>query len=274
MSSETSDPSGASLSYRHILEREMENALQEIHRPPGGVFLSAFAAGLNLSFGALFMAMALTFSGGFDSTLVQQAVLAGVSAVAFLFVVVGQTELFTAHSTMAVLPVLDGRASLADLARVWGVTYAGNLLGCAAFAVLAATLGPAMGVVAPRAFGTLASALLPFPWWVILLSGVVAGWLMGLVTWLSAASRDTVGRVLFVLLGTATIGFGPFHHSILGTTEVLTAAILLGDVGVDGFAHFLVWTTLGNVVGGSVFVGLLNYGHVALAGEEHDVEFE
>jgi formate/nitrite transporter FocA (FNT family) len=80
--------------------------------------------------------------------------------------------------------------------------------------------------------------------------------------------------VLFVLLGTATIGFGPFHHSILGTTEVLTAAILLGDVGVDGFAHFLVWTTLGNVVGGSVFVGLLNYGHVALAGEEHDVEFE
>jgi formate/nitrite transporter FocA (FNT family) len=274
MSSETSGPSGASLSYRHILEREMENALREIHRPPGGVFLSAFAAGLNLSFGALFMGMALTFSGGFESTLVQQTVLAGLSSIAFLFVVVGQTELFTAHSTMAILPVLDGRASVTGLGRVWGVTYVGNLLGCAVFSVLLAALGPAMGVVEPAAFETLSSSLLPFPWWVVLLSGVVAGWLMGLVTWLSAASRDTVGRILFVLLVTATIGFGPFHHSILGTTEVLTSILLLGDVGVADLAHFLVWTTLGNAVGGSVFVGLLNYGHVALAGEEHDVEFD
>ncbi|WP_089878382.1 formate/nitrite transporter family protein [Halogeometricum limi] len=274
MSSDSPDPSGASLSYRRILEREMENALREIHRPVGGVFLSAFAAGLNLSFGALFMAMALTFSGGFESTFVQQLVLGGVSSVAFLFVVVGQTELFTAHSTMAVLPVLDGRASLSELGRVWAVTYVGNLLGCGAFSVLAVTLGPAMNVAEPSSFGTLAGALVPFPWWVILLSGVVAGWLMGLVTWLAAASRDTVGRVLFVLLVTAAIGFGPFHHSILGTTEVLTAVLLGAGVGVGGLGHFLLWTTLGNVVGGTVFVGILNYGHVTLGGEEHDVEVE
>ncbi|MDS0293151.1 formate/nitrite transporter family protein [Halogeometricum luteum] len=274
MSSDESEYSGATLSYRHILEREMENALQEIHRPVGGVFLSAFAAGLNLSFGALFMAMALTFSGGFESTLVQQTVLAGISSIAFLFVVVGQTELFTAHSTMAILPVVDGRASLGELGRVWGVTYVGNLLGCVAFSALAATLGPAMGVVDSSSFGALAGALVPHPWWVVLLSGVVAGWLMGLVTWLSAASRDTVGRILFVLLVTALIGFGPFHHSILGTTEVLTALLLGQGVGPAGLAHFLVWTTLGNVVGGSVFVGLLNYGHASRPGEEQHVELE
>ena len=268
------EPSGASLSYRNILEREMENALKEIERPPKGVFLSGFSAGLNLSFGALFMAMALTFSGGFESKLLQQLVLGGVSSVAFLFVVVGQTELFTAHTTMAILPVLDGRTTTRELGRLWGVTYASNLLGCAAFAGLIATVGPAMGVVEPWAVGSLASALLPLPWWVILASGVVAGWLMGLATWLSAASRDTVGRILFVLIVTASIGFGPFHHVILGTTEVLSAMLLGQGVGVPDFGRFLLWTTVGNVVGGSVFVGLLNYGHVALAGERQDVEFE
>jgi len=274
MSSESDEPSGASLSYRRILEREMENALKEIRRPSKGLFLSGLSAGLNLSFGALLMGMALTYSGGFGSKLVQQAVLGGVSSIAFLFVVIGQTELFTAHSTMAILPVLDGRATLEELGRVWSVTLAANLVGCAMFAGLIAVLGPRMGVVDADAFGTLAAALLPFSWWVILLSGVVAGWLMGLVTWLAAASRDTVSRILFVLIVTAVIGFGPFHHSILGTTEVLAAMFLGQGVTLGEYGHFILWTTVGNVVGGAVFVGLLNYGHVALAGEEQDVDFD
>lgn len=275
MSTESDDgPTGATLSYRKILEREMENALKEINRPSKGVFLSGFSAGLNLSFGALFMAMVLTFSGGFGSVLTRQVALAGISAIAFLFVVVGQTELFTAHTTMAILPLLDGRAALREVARLWSVVYASNLLGCAAFVGLVVAIGSPLGIAEPTSFGMLADALLGFPWWVILLSGVVAGWLMGLATWLSAASRDTIGRVVFVLLVTASIGFGPFHHSILGTTEVLAAMVLTGNVSTGAFATFLGFTTLGNVIGGGIFVGLLNYGHVALAGERQDVDFD
>lgn len=275
MSSESDGgPSGASLSYRNILEREMENALKEIHRPLKGVFLSGLSAGLNLSFGALLMAMAVTFSGGFESKLVQQITLGGVSSIAFLFVVIGQTELFTAHTTMAILPVLDDRATVRELGRIWSVTYVANLVGCVLFAGLIALLGPRLKIVTPDAFGTLAAALLPYSWWVIFSSGVIAGWLMGLVTWLSAASRDTVGRVLFVLIGTGVIGFGPFHHSILGTTEVLSAMFLGQGVPLGDYGHFLVWTTLGNIVGGAVFVGLLNYGHIELAGEQQDVDFD
>ncbi|UHH13831.1 formate/nitrite transporter family protein [Halobacterium litoreum] len=238
------------------------------------MFLSGLSAGLNLSFGALLMAMVLTYSGGFESKLVQQVSLGGVSSIAFLFVVIGQTELFTAHSTMAILPVLDGRASVGELGRVWSVTFAANIAGCVLFAGLVAVLGPQLGILDPDAFGTLAAALLPYSWWVIFLSGVVAGWLMGLVTWLSAASRDTVSRIFFVLIVTAVIGFGPFHHSILGTTEVLSAMLLGQGVTLGEYGHFILWTTTGNVVGGAVFVGLLNYGHVALAGEEQNVDFE
>jgi formate/nitrite transporter FocA (FNT family) len=273
MSSET-DASGATLSYRNILEREMENALKEVQRPSKGLFLSGVSAGLNLSFGALFMAMVLTHSGGFASELTKQSALAAVSAIAFLFVVIGQTELFTAQTTMAILPVLDRRIGLGKLSRLWGVIYAGNLLGCAGFALLAGAVGPSMGIVAPSAAGSLADALLGFPWWTVLASAVIAGWLMGLATWLSAASRDTIGRVVIVLLITATIGFGPFHHVILGTTELLLAMVLGQGVGLASFGRFLLLVTVGNVIGGSVFVGLLNYGHIALAGDEADVDFE
>lgn len=274
MSTESSDdPSGATLNYRNILEREMESALKEINRPAKGVFLSGFSAGLNLSFGALFMAMVLSFSGGFGSELTKQVALAGVSAIAFLFVVIGQTELFTAHTTMAILPLLDGRTSVREVGQLWGVVYVANLIGCAVFVGLIAAVSQPMGIAEPSAFESLTSSLLGLSWWVIFLSAVIAGWLMGLATWLAAASRDTIGRLVFVLLVTAMIGFGPFHHSILGTTEVLSGMVFAG-VTVGQFGWFLLWTTLGNVVGGGVFVGLLNYGHVALAGQRQDVEFD
>lgn len=268
------EPSGATLSYRNILEREMENALKEVARPTKGLFLSGLSAGLNLSFGALFMAMALTHAEGFASDLTQQAVLAGVSAIAFLFVLIGQTELFTAQATMAILPVLDGRIGLKELGRLWLIIYVGNLLGCVGFAVLIASVGPPMGIVDPGAAGSLASALTGHSWWVVLASAVLAGWLMGLATWLSAASRDSMGRATVILIVTATIGFGPFHHVILGATELLLAMLLDQGVGLVTFGAFLVLATVGNVIGGSVFVGLINYGHVELAGEQVDVDFE
>jgi formate/nitrite transporter FocA (FNT family) len=267
-------PSGASLSYENILAREMENAVKELDRPSKGLFLSGLTAGLNVSFGALFMGMVLTFSPSFPSELVKQGLLAGASAVGFLFVVLGQTELFTAHTTLAVLPVLDGRTPVSELGRLWGIVYVANLLGCALFAGLIATLGPAIEIVEPSAFARLAGALIPLPWWVVLLSGVVAGWLMGLVTWLVAASRDTVGRILVVLVVTTTIGFGPFHHALLGTTELLGAMFLGTGVTLAQYGHFLLWTTVGNVLGGAVFVAGLNYGHAALSGEDKDVEVD
>jgi formate/nitrite transporter FocA (FNT family) len=262
------DPTGASLSYANILEREMENAVEELRRPGRGLFVSGLSAGLNLSFGALFMGMVLTFSAPFSSELAKQALLAGASSIAFLFVVLGQTELFTAHTTLAVLPALDGRTGLRRLGRLWGVVYVANLVGCALFAGLIAVLGPALGIVSPAAFDSLAGSLLAHSAWVILLSGVVAGWLMGLTTWLVGASRDTTGQILVVLLVTATIGFGPFHHAILGTTEVLGAMFLGTGVTLAEFARFLVVTTVGNTVGGSVFVAGLNYGHIALVGDD------
>ncbi|MFH5798288.1 formate/nitrite transporter family protein [Haladaptatus sp. CMAA 1911] len=261
------DPSGGSLSYGNILDREIKNALKEIDRPSKGLFLSGLAAGLNVSFGALFMGMVLTFSPSFPSPLVKQFSLALASSIGFLFVVLGQTELFTAHTTMGLLPVLDGRASASELGELWGVVYVANLVGCVLFAGLVTLLGPSLHIAEPAAFGTLANALLPLPSWTIFGSGVIAGWLMGLVTWLVAASRDTASRILFVVIVTTGIGFGPFHHCLLGTTEVLSAMFMGQGVTLGEFGHFLVWTTLGNVVGGTVFVALINYEHIILSEE-------
>ena len=260
--------------YREILRREIESAIREFNRPWEGLALSALSAGLNVSFGALFMGMALTFSPEFSSDLVKQLVLANVSAVGFILVILGQTELFTAHTTLGILPVLNGQATLRDLGRLWVVIYTMNLLGCVLFSAFIAFVGPRLTIVEPAAFGTLADALVPFSAVTILSSGVIAGWLMGLLTWLVAAARDSTGEFLITWVVASTIGFGPFHHSLLGTTEVLTAMLLGQGVTLAGFGHFLLWTTLGNIVGGTVFVAGINYGHAIRGGNFGDVELE
>ncbi|SDF95447.1 formate/nitrite transporter family protein [Halorientalis regularis] len=252
-----------SLSYHDILQREIRNALQEIRRPTPAVFISGVSAGLNVSFGALFMGMVLSLSNGFSSPVVARLTLGSVSTIGFLFVILGQTELFTAHTTMAILPVLDGRASLRDLGELWAAVYVSNLLGCAGFVVLIAMLGPTLEIAGGAAFTTLATELVDPAGPAIFLSAVIAGWLMGLVTWLVAGCQDTTSRVLVIIIVTAGIGFAPFHHALLGTTEVLSAIALGPAVTLADFGHFLLWTTAGNVVGGAVFVALLNYGHVA-----------
>ena len=259
------------LAARQILGRELENALKQIRRPASGLFISAIAAGLNVSFGALLMGMVLTFSPGFSSPLVERFVLASVSTVGFVIVVIGQTELFTAHTTLGVLPVIDRRASLIELGELWGVVLAGNLLGCGLFAGFVAFVGPALGIVTPTVAGSLADALLGLPWWAVLASGVIAGWLMGLVTWLVAAGRDTIGQVLLIWLITGVIGFAPFHHALLGTTELLAALFMGQGVTIPDFLTVLAWTTLGNAAGGTVFVALLNYGQAIKAGDPEDV---
>lgn len=67
---------------------------------------------------------------------------------------------------------------------------------------------------------------------------------MGLVTWLVTAGRDTVGQVPLIWMITGVIGFGPFHHALLGTTEVLSAMFMAQDASIGQFGHFLLWTTL------------------------------
>jgi formate/nitrite transporter FocA (FNT family) len=186
--------------------------------------------------------------------------IAAMSAVGFIFVVLGRSELFTEQTTLAVLPVLDGRTTLGRLLRLWGIVYVANLLGAAIFAGMVTRIGPALGVIEPRVFGEIAHKLTRHPAEAIFLSGLLAGWLMGLLSWLVAAGRDTISQIILVALVATSISFANLHHAILGTVEVLAGVFAAQGVSMAHYGHFLLWTTLGNTVGGVVFVAFLKYG--------------
>lgn len=259
---------GATRSYQEILAQQIEHGEQELDRQAGGLLTSGVSAGLDLGFSVLLMAVMVTLVGDEVPGSVREILVANMYAVGFIIVILGRSELFTEHTTLAVLPVLARRATIGQLGRLWGLIYASNLVGGAIFAALAVTIAPALGVADESAFVEIAEPLLDHPWWTVLLSAVLAGWLMGLLSWLVSAGRDTISQVVFVWLITFSIGIAKLHHSIAGTVEVLAGIFAGGPIGGADFLHFLVWTTLGNAIGGVVFVALIKYGHVMQAEPE------
>jgi len=211
------------------------------------------------------MAVVLTVAE-FSSPLVEELLLANVYALGFILVVLGRSELFTEHTTLAVLPVLDGQATLRQLGRLWGIVYVGNIVGGTVFAGFIVLVAPGLGVAEQKAFVEIATGLTEHGWPVLVAAGVLAGWLMGLLSWLVAAAQESVARLLFVWLIAASIGFAHLPHSIAGTVEVLLGVFASPEVTFTDFGRFLLASTVGNAIGGSIFVSLLKYGHVARSG--------
>ena len=250
-----------------ILRREVREALTALSRPTAALFISGLSAGLDVGFSLLLMATMLTQTRGQLPSSVVHILVANMYSVGFIFVVLGRSELFTEQTTLAVLPVLQKKAKIGALLRLWVLVYVANVIGATAFARLATWVGPALGIIEPSAFGEIAHRLTDHTSTIIFASGLLAGWLMGLLSWLVAAGRDTISQLVIVWLITAAIGFTNVHHAVLGTVEVLAGFFAHQGITLAEFERVLLWTTLGNIFGGSIFVSLIKYTHARPEGQ-------
>lgn len=255
---------------RRMLEHEISEGLGEIRRSTAGLFISGLSAGLDVSFSLFLMAVMYTITHNQLPEPIVQILIANMYAVGFIFVIIGRSELFTEHTALATLPVLNGNANLTDLLRLWVVVYIANMVGTIIFALIATVVGPNLGVIEPQAFGWIAHHVVDHTWWVILLSAILAGWLMGLLSWLISAGRDTISQIFLVWLVTTAIGLGGLHHAVAGTVEVLAGYFSAQGISLFDVGHFLIWTTLGNTIGGIVFVALIKYSHVVRSEETQE----
>jgi formate/nitrite transporter FocA (FNT family) len=241
-----------------ILDEQIDSALTEMRRPDPGTFLSGLAAGLDIAFGPLLMIGLLALIDGTWNGALTELALASAYAFGFVLVVLGRTELFTEHTTLAVLPVLDNQASLGSLARFWGLIYVENIVGESLFTAGMVWVAPRYGIASLETIGELATPFAGIGLLPLFFGAVLARWLMGLMSFLVTAAKETTSRLIFVALIAGVIGLLKLPHSIAGNVEVLSGA-LVGAVPPSFYVIFLALATVGNIIGGSVFVALLRY---------------
>jgi formate-nitrite transporter family protein len=256
----TADDIAPKKSSGRIFQQEVREGREALERTGTRLFASGFAAGLEVGLSLLFIALVRTWGEGAVSPLSLKLLAGTMYSFGFIVVILGRSELFTEQTTLAVLPLLAGKTTLGNVARLWAVVYVSNLLGAACCALFVVVIGPALKDVEPRVFGQIASEVVENPGWVLVLSGILAGWLMGLLSWAVAASRDTISQIVLIWIFTSAIGCAHAHHAVVGTAEVV-AGILTGAATWGQLGHFLLFATTGNAIGGAIFVALLKFGH-------------
>jgi formate/nitrite transporter len=226
-------------------------------------FTLAVLAGAFIAFGAMFYTLVITESGlGFGPT----RLLGGIAfSLGLVLVIVGGAELFTGNN-LVVMAWADRRITTRALLRNWALVYLGNMLGALASAFFVAWSGVlelangAVGATAVAIAGQKAALAEEQAF----ARGLLCNALVCLAVWLSFAPRDVAGKILAIVFPIAAFVALGFEHSI-ANMYLLPVGILAGaEIGFAAVLRNLAWVTLGNIVGGAGFVGLvywINYGH-------------
>lgn len=220
--------------------------------PLGRMVTLAVLAGVFIGLGSAFYLMAIT---GADPNYGPTRVLGGaVFALGLILVVVGGAELFTGNALMTIAAV-DGKITLAELLRNWGVVWLGNLVGAVALAVAFWASG-----LLNTAFGEMAATVAlakvsggPLVW---LVKGALCNALVCLAVWLSVSARDTTGKIFAILWPVTAFVTLRLEHSVANMFFLPLGLMQGADIRMAGIVGNLVWVSLGNIIGGAGGVAL------------------
>lgn len=230
-----------------------------------GMLLMGFLSGALLAYATAF---AFKVSDGFAPG--ASALIAGaVFPVGFAMIVLFGLELLTGN--FAVLPValVRGGATAGEMLRNWFWVFVGNLAGSVFFGLLLAIsltelFHQPAGALGERIIAVAESKTLAYEhfgaagWITAFVKGVLCNWMVATGTVLGLSSRSTIGKIAAIWLPIMTFFALAFEHSVVNMFVIPTAMMLGADISAS---QWWIWNqipvTLGNIVGGAVFTGLL-----------------
>lgn len=243
-----------------VLEKAIDEGVEQLDRPFVSLALSSVAAGLILAFTAMAVAVVTLAVTDVASPVARRIAVALVYPLGFVVCVMSGTQLFTEHTATAVYPVLDRRARVTRLLRLWSIVILGNLVGGLAGAGLLTLADDVVGAAA--GYVAIGHHLVEFGAGTLLVSAILAGWLMAQGAWLILATPPATSQIASIYIVTFLIGLGGLHHSIAGSVEMFAAWMNSDAFSIGEVTRFIGIALAGNLVGGSLFVALLNYGHI------------
>jgi formate/nitrite transporter len=235
-------------------------------------FVLGLVAGAFIALGAI---LSTTVASGSTLGFGPTRWLAGIAfSLGLILVVVAGAELFTGNN-LIVMSVVARHISLGRLLRNWAIVYVGNAVGAFSVVVIATAaewwrLGDA--AVGATALST-AAAKTQLSFTAVLARGVLANALVCLAIWLATGGRTVLDKVVAIVFPISAFVAAGFEHSIANMFFIPMGLVLreneavvatsglspadLSRLDLAGMVTNLAASTIGNVIGGSVLVGLV-----------------
>jgi formate transporter len=232
---------------------------------PWSFLVRSLVGGAMVSFGVL---LSLVVSTGVPTPGIASLLMGLAFGMSFALILVSGMSLITADMAAGAIAILQRRMTALGYLRLLVVGLLGNCVGALAFvAVCAAAGGPYLGAFAQRA-ATVAAAKTSQPVLTAILLAVVCTWFLQTSMCLFFKARTDVARMGFAFYGPFAFVIGATQHVIanigfLGLPLLLKAfhpeaphTLLTWGWGAHGLLTNIAITTVGNLVGGTVFVAL------------------
>ncbi|MCF7980388.1 MAG: formate/nitrite transporter family protein [Pseudomonadales bacterium] len=222
---------------------------------PFGFTIGAVMAGLYVGLGIILM---LSVGGTVDPAY-QKLVMGSTFCVALILVVFAGSELFTGHTMYMMFGYLQRQVCWTKILQVWGVVWIGNFIGALLLASLFLIGGggnliheaaPALHKIAEHKIHADAFSLIA--------RGILCNLLVCLAIWMATRCKSDAGKAIAIFWALFTFIASGYEHCVANMT-IFSLALLSNhpdSITLAGAAHNLFWVTLGNTIGGSVFMGL------------------
>lgn len=238
------------------IEDELEDAFtrlvhqgtQRLQRSWHGVLVTGFFGGTEVAVGILAYLAVLHDT--------HNVLLGGVAfSIGFLALLLGRSELFTEGFLVPVAAVAAKRATIGQLAKLWGGTLVANLVGGWLLMWLIMTAFPRLHGQAVETAARFATAPLSAQ---SMSLAILAGMVITLMTRMQNGTDAMVGKIAAAIAGAFLLAGLQLFHSILDSLLIFGA--LITNDAPFGYLDWLYWftyTVVGNLIGGLVLISLL-----------------
>lgn len=225
----------------------------------------AFLAGAYIAFGGL---LAIIVGGGSPGIAannpgITKFLFGAMFPIGLILVVIVGAELFTGNNAYFIPNIINKKQALKSMLKNWGLVYVGNFVGAVFVAYIITHLThivssePFVDTVHKIAIGKTSHTFL-----VTFIKGIGANWLVCLAVWQGMAAKNTTGKILAIWLPVMAFVTMGFEHSIANMYFIPLAIFEGADITWYTFiVKNLIPATIGNIVGGAVFVGMF-YGYI------------
>lgn len=185
-------------------------------------------------------------------------ILMGMSfAIALSLVVFTGSELFTGNNMVMTAGTLNKGVKLGDTCKVWMYSYIGNLIGSLLVAILFVGTGLISKGPVMEFFTTTAAVKASVGATELFFRGILCNILVCVAILCSFKTNNDAAKLIIIFMCLFAFITSGFEHSVANMTifGVALFAPTISSVTLGGAIYNLAIVTLGNMVGGAVFMG-------------------